>query len=236
MAKYIRTLTVYYNTKISHKEISLFRGAVIKSLGDKVNLLYHNHMGDDKYRYSYPLIQYKCLNGNAAITCVEEGVNMIGQFLSNASETMMLGEREAKYDVERVQPSKTLVQIWKKPFSYHLHRWLPLNPKNYHLYQTNELPDERKKLLSNILKGNLLSMLKGLGIFLEEELYVEITQLSDSYIIYNKGIALMAFNADFKCNLSIPNNLGIGKNASVGCGIIREKKTDREKPQEDGNV
>ena len=63
-------------------------------------------------------------------------------------------------------------------------------------------------------------MLKGLGIHLEDELLLMITQLSEHYIIYNKGIALMAFNADFCCNLSIPNNVGIGKNASIGCGTI----------------
>ena len=45
MSKYIRTLTVFYNTEISYKEITLFRGAVLKSLGDKANVLYHNHTG-----------------------------------------------------------------------------------------------------------------------------------------------------------------------------------------------
>ena len=38
----------------------------------------------------------------------------------------------------------------------------------------------------------------------------------------------MAFNADFKCNLSIPNNLGIGKNASIGYGIVHQVKKDKD--------
>ena len=38
----------------------------------------------------------------------------------------------------------------------------------------------------------------------------------------------MAFNADFKCNLSIPNNIGIGKNASIGCGIVHQVKIDKD--------
>ena len=38
----------------------------------------------------------------------------------------------------------------------------------------------------------------------------------------------MAFNADFKCNLSIPNNIGIGKNASIGCGIIHQVRKDKD--------
>jgi hypothetical protein len=113
-----------------------------------------------------------------------------------------------------------------------LNRWLPLNAKNYLLYKSTEDENERKAMLENILKGNLLSMLKGLGIHLEDELLVRITQLSDSYIIYNKGIALMAFNANFTSNLSIPNNLGIGKNASIGCGIVHQEKPHKTETKE----
>ena len=38
----------------------------------------------------------------------------------------------------------------------------------------------------------------------------------------------MAFNADFKCNLSIPNNIGVGKNASIGCGIVHQLRKDKD--------
>ena len=232
MAKYIRTLTIYYDTDISYKEIPLFRGAVLKSLGDKANVLYHNHTGEDTFRYSYPLIQYKRLNGKAAITCVEEGADVIGQFMSEAPGTIMVGQKELKCEVARVLPAKILVQTWSRPFNYHLNRWLPLNAKNYLLYKSTEDENERKVMLENILKGNLLSMLKGLGIHLEDELLVRITQLSEPYILYNKGIGMMAFNADFISNLSIPNNLGIGKNASIGCGILHQKKLQETETNE----
>jgi hypothetical protein len=39
----------------------------------------------------------------------------------------------------------------------------------------------------------------------------------------------MAFNVDFKTNLSIPNNLGIGKNASIGFGIVTQIRREKEK-------
>lgn len=236
MPKYIRTLTIIYDTEISNKEIPLFRGAVLKSLGDKANVLYHNHTGDDTFRYSYPLIQYKRLNGMAAIVCVEEGADVIGQFLTNAFGKLKLGEREVTCNVQRVKPAKILVQSWQHLFPYHLHGWLPLNRRNYQLYVKADNAEDRKVLLTNILIGNLLSMLKGLGICLENQLLVELTKLSDSYIIYNKGIALMAFNVDFKCNLSIPNYLGIGKNASIGYGVVHQKYEDKEKAQEDGKL
>ena len=232
MAKYVRTLTVFCDTEISYKEIPLFRGAVLKTIGDKANVLYHNHTGKDSFRYSYPLIQYKRLNGKAAITCVEAGTDIIGQFISETPDTIMVGPKNLKCEVARVLPARILVQTWNKPFKYHLNRWLPLNSKNYQLYQAIEDANERKVLLENILKGNLLSMLKGLNIHLEDELLVRIIQLGDPYIIYNKGVGLLAFNAEFTCNLSIPNNLGIGKNASIGCGIVHQEKPQKKEATE----
>ena len=37
---------------------------------------------------------------------------------------------------------------------------------------------------------------------------------------------MTALNADFNCNLTIPNNLGVGKNASIGYGVVHLEKKD----------
>jgi len=232
MSKYIRTLTINYDLPISYKEIPLFRGAVLNCMGDKANLLYHNHTGDDTFRYAYPLIQYKRINGNAAMVCVEEGADVIGQFISESGGTLRIGEREVKCTTNKIVPARILIQTWNTLFTYHLRRWLPLNTKNYHLYKMTDDENERLSMLENILKANLLSMLKGLGIYLEEEIVVKITQLSEPHIIYNKGVGLMAFDADFTCNLSIPNNLGIGKNASIGCGVVYQERLSKTETKE----
>lgn len=39
----------------------------------------------------------------------------------------------------------------------------------------------------------------------------------------------MAIDVDFKCNLSIPNYVGIGKNASMGYGVIHQLREKKEK-------
>lgn len=226
MAKFVRILTIQTDTDIHQNEVPLFRGAVLNCLGERANLLFHNHIDDDKFRYSYPLIQYKRIGGKAAIVCIEEGVDTIGQFLTETDGIIKIGEREVTCNTRQIQPTRLLIQTWENPFKYHISRWLPLNAKNYQLYQTTEGLVERISLLENILKGNLLSMLKGLDIHLEHELIVKITNISDSYILYNKGVGLTAFNADFNCNLTIPNNVGVGKNASIGYGIVHSDKKD----------
>ena len=150
MGKYIRTLTILTDGDIQYNEIPLFRGAVLKALGEKASLLYHNHTSEDTYRYAYPLVQYKCINGKAAIVCVEDGVDIIGQYLTEASGTLNIGNREVSCNTRRVQPARILVQTWKNPFHYHISRWLPFNSHNYQLYQNTESIVERFALLSLI--------------------------------------------------------------------------------------
>ena len=226
--KYIRTLTVLTDAEIRQNEIPLFRGAVIHSLGEHPNVYFHNHLDDDKFRYAYPLIQYKRLEGKAAIVCVEDGVDIIGQFLTEVNGTLTIGDRQITCNTGRIQPARILVQTWEEMFNYHISRWLPLNSQNYQRYKDIEGVVEKVSFLENILKANLLSMLKGMDIHLEKELILKITEISDSYLIHNKGVKMMAFNADFKCNLSIPNNIGIGKNASIGCGIVRQLRKSKD--------
>ena len=232
MPKHVRVLTVFFDTEISIQEIPLFRGAVLGSLGERANLLYHNHTGVETFRYAYPLIQYKQLRGKAAMVCVEQGADIIGQFLTQMPDTIRLGQREIPLQVRKAVPARILVQTWQTAFTYHISRWLPLNAKNYLRYQAAEDQAERIVILEAILRGNLLSMLKGVGIFLESELQVSITDLSVPYPIYNKGVALMAFSANFTTNLSIPNFIGVGKNASIGCGVVFREWADKEQQTE----
>ena len=194
MTKNIRTLTVFYDTEISDKEIPLFRGAVLRSIGDKANVLYHNHTGEDRFRYSYPLIQYKSLNGKAAITCVEEGVDLVGQLLSDFHGVINIGKREVECKVMVVQSAKDLIQLSNTPIVYHLHQWLPLNAKNYEQYQCTDNLIEKIKILERVLIGNILSFLKGVGIHIEEQIDLHITNVKGLKPTTYKRVKLMAFD------------------------------------------
>ena len=220
MKKEIRTLTVFYDTEINSKEIPLFRGAVLKSLGDKANVLYHNHTGEETFRYAYPLIQYNRLNGKAAITCVEEGVDLVGQILSELSATIQLGKREVECRVDHIHSDKTVAQIEETFFAYQLHQWLPLNSKNYQQFQDTEELSEKIKILERILTGNILSFLKGIGLHLEEQIIVHITDILSQKVVTYKNVKLMAFDIKFKANINLPSYIGIGKNASIGNGTL----------------
>lgn len=230
MQNHIRVLTITFDKEISSYEVPLFRGAVISTIGKEADVLYHNHT-DVGYRNSYPLIQYKRIGRKPTIVCINEGADIIGQYMQMFTGKLLIGDKTIETSIQSIIPQRVLTQIWQSEFKYRIFRWLPLNSKNYARYNATESYIERVVILQEILKGNILSMLKGLGIYLESELKVEINYLSDSFTVINKGIKMLSLNADFTTNVSLPNNIGLGKNVSFGFGRIREitSPTDIEK-------
>ena len=103
---------------------------------------------------------------------------------------------------------------------YRLRSWLPLNSENYKQYQESESLVERIQILERVLVGNILSFLKGVDIYLEEQLAVHVTDITGQRAVTYKKVKLMAFDIEFKANIQLPQYIGIGKNASIGCGVL----------------
>lgn len=218
-----RYLTLRFNNKISHHELPLLRGAINETLKDKSNILFHNHEGDG-YRYAYPLIQYKRINQQAALVCINEGTEAVGLLLMQGNFACRLGKQEMQMEISGVKAGQVLIQTWDSSFSYYLRKWLPLNQDNYDEFQKLEGIAEKCSFLERILIGNILSMGKGLGVHFEKEITCKITQLSEPRLMKLKGIKMMAFDVEFKSNVSLPDYFGLGKGASLGFGMVAGKR------------
>lgn len=167
-------LTIRFSNEIRPFEVSLFRGAVINSLDQKL-LLFHNHEGE-KLRYDYPLIQYKRIAGKAAIVCLKQGTEDIGEFFSSNHFTLHLNDRVMEAEITSIMPSRYNVQEWNKEFDYRINRWIPFNDKNYKEFKKIEGIAEQIQFLEKILTGNILSFAKGIGIWFERQVNVTIQQ------------------------------------------------------------
>ena len=130
----IKTLTIQFDTPLRRSEIPLFRGAIIAAIPSS-NILFHNHDGSS-LRYAYPLIQYKRIGGKAAITCIGEGVDAMGEFFSiNKDYKIRLGEETRNLPLQNIQAQQTEIQCWDCKFDYRIRDWLPLNEKNYNVFR-----------------------------------------------------------------------------------------------------
>lgn len=219
--KQTRILTIRFKNEISQREISLFRGAIIQTMGN-ASLLFHNH-DKDKLRYSYPLIQYKRINQCAAIVCVSEGTEVIGDLFSNAHFDILLGHKKVTLEIDSVKSIKFLIQTWEDSFAYSLHKWMPLNQENYQRYVQLESIADKYVMLENLLIANLLSFAKGIGLYFDKQVLCQLTQAKEPTITYYKGVKMLFFDVEFKSNVSIPDYIGLGKGVSQGHGIVMKK-------------
>lgn len=218
----LQTLVIQFSNDIFQWEVPLFRGSVIDAM-ENTNILFHNHLDDDTFRYRYPLIQYKRIGGKAAIVCVGEGTEVIGEFFNNANFNLQIGERALLMEVERMDAKRTLVQVWDTEFRYTLRKWLPLSSDNYRIYQSLEGIVEQCSFLQNILIGNILSFCKGVGITIEQEVKCVITQIMETRTYAYKGVKMQGFDVEFKSNISLPDYIGLGKGVSLGFGMVKSE-------------
>ena len=113
-------------------------------------------------------------------------------------------------------------------FTYHLRKWLPLNQENYAKYMAMESLADKYAMLEKLLTGNILSMAKGLGVHFERQVECKITAMEEPRLIVYKGVKMMAFDAEFKSNVSLPDYVGLGKGVSLGFGMVVRRYEKKE--------
>lgn len=219
----IRTILIKFTTDIRQSEIPAFRGAINAVLEEKHSILFHNHT-DDGLRYSYPLIQYKRIGGKAAIMCVGEGTEVIGEFFCRQELSLQIGKRSIVCEVDEIVAKYHNITITEELIPYRIRKWLPFNSENYETYMKAKGIVEKYQILEKIMTGNILSMAKGLEMTIETPLYVKLEEIIDTYNVTFKGIKMMSFDLDFMANITIPDFLGLGKGVSHGFGNITNRK------------
>lgn len=221
--KKVPVLNILFNTSIRYSELPLFRGAVIKALPHD-SLLFHNHLGDG-LRYGYPLIQYKVIKGKAAIVCIEKGTESVWDFFAGNNFDLMLGSHKIVAAVDSINDASTEIIVDDNIcHKYSIHTWLPFNQENYHQFKTTESLKKKIEMLNHILTGNILTMLKGVGILLTKRLSVDIMSISEPKPVKYKDIRLLSLDATFLSNVTIPQYIGLGKHASLGFGTVTNLK------------
>lgn len=218
-----RFLLIRFQNELPVSKLEFFRGAIIHALKDK-DILFHNHLDKEGFRYAYPMIQYKTIHKKAAILCIESGTEAVGKLFLDSDLILNISGKEEAFVVDNITAYKYLIQIWETRFVYRIRRWLALNQENYERFQQLESVAEKSAFLENILKANILSFAKGLNVFFDRQVECKITRLGDPAIIWYKGVKMTVFDAEFITNVSIPDYVGLGKGASLGYGVTVRKK------------
>ncbi len=217
----IKIITTIFNTPLSNYENEYLRGAVIHKLSNTENPLVHNHIDrNGTLRYDYPLVQYKNLNGRAAIVCLKEGTQIIEELISGCDLSFMIGTRPVQMHIQELLPTFFTPQISEQGFCYRITRWQALNSENYQIYKELVALTDKILFLEKIMTGHILALYQGLGTHINVQLTCKFTHIEAPYIDKYKEIKTTVFNAVFTTNAALPVYAGLGKGSSIGFGII----------------
>lgn len=212
----IATITFDSTPMLNFKDIEHFRGAII-SLYPETSI-YHNH-DNSSYIYTYPLIQYKIIDDKPALVGIGEGAESLdASWKTGDCFKLKIGHRSTQFCID----SKEIIQ-YSPTFTkstYIIKNWLPFNQENYRRYKIAESLDEKIVLMKKLLIGNILSLYKGLGIWIDEKIHADIVEIIKSTTIKYKGIELISMDVKITTNLTLPTYCGIGKGVSKGYGTI----------------
>lgn len=217
----IRYLKIRFDQDIIPYDIPRFRAAVIEKT-ERASDLFHNHDGETKFKYRYPLIQYKITHRKASIVCLNSGSDDIHYLLQNRDMHLRVGRDVSNYSIEDVQMRYHNVQVWQHVFDFSLKNWLALNQRHHERFSELEGDEAAQiELLKSILRGNILAFAKGIDWYIEEEVKVAITKIKDVRSLPFKKGKMLGFNLNFQTNVSLPDYIGLGKGSSLGFGVVK---------------
>ena len=205
---------------LSQNEIPSFRGAIINSVSSDSSPLFHNHLSDESLRYSYPMVQYKTIDGKAAVLCIGEACDHIDDLHVLNGSVLDITRRSFVFRTMKFISTTEEVTVTDELCQYSIRNWVALNTDNYSIYRQLPTLSDKIQFLENILVGNILSFAKGMGVNFDKEIICRMTDFPTTKIVKVKGVPVTAFDMDFVTNVHLPEFIGLGRNVSFGFGVI----------------
>lgn len=199
-------------------ELRCFRGAIIDMVG-RENTSFHNHE-ELGYKYGYPTIQYKVMDGQVCLIGIRESAIPIMQLAGRFPATIQIGKKQKVFHVKNCSLTPYIPVIEDAPKLYHLKQYMGLTDDNFKKYHSMLALTDKITLMEQIITGNILSFLKGIGYHAAERIEVAITRFEEQREKSYKHVKFDIFDVQFVSNIELPEAIGLGKSVSVGFGTL----------------
>lgn len=218
----VTSTLVRLNLPLRLEEVRFLRGVFIqasRSQTESPDILLHNHDGD-ALRYAYPMVQYKCLDGNAAVVVLSHGDDDMPDLVIPPDGPVNIGRRMANISLAGVYRSETEVRLTEKPVRYRIENYLPFNQENHARFGEAAGLVARLSLIEECITGNILSMCKGLGVWIDGRIECSISDYKQLKPVVFKGVSMLRFSVEASVNVALPPLAGLGKGVSHGFGTL----------------
>lgn len=227
---------ISFNIPLKPWQISQFRGAMSEwvtrhksdVLTKEEQALFHNHNNNpnnpQKHYYRYPLIQYRSVNGQAAMMVLQEAIPVVQKVLMETSAPFVMKEECHALQWVEMRQSEHAPRMAKTMQTYRLKNWIALNKERFEEWSEIRGLTRKVKMLEKAAEGHILSFAIGTDWQIPERFGVEILELrSWDQVRYHK-VYLNAFDVVFQVPLLLPEDVGLGKATSHGFGVLRKWK------------
>ena len=226
-------LQIQFDQPFQAYDIPKLRAAIIEKT-KRESTLFHNHLGDDKFLYRYPLIQYKIKDRKPCLICLAEATDDIHYLLREKDFVFNIKGKEYDFEIEDVRLRYVQIQTWDNDFKYSILHYMALNQDNFSEYKKLERLVDKIAYVENMLSKHITLFAEELNAHLPFPINVQLLEIKEEKYIEYKEVFHLTFSLTFKCNLLIPEYAGIGKGVSVGFGIVKpiEEVQERSNRQE----
>ena len=199
------------------EDVSKLRGFFARKFDSYI--LMHNHLGNNKFLYKYPRIQYKSINHTKVLLGLTEGVEVLQSIYNQYEKIILDGHTYQIYSKEIILKEEDFGIATKNIKYKFLTPWFALNEENYKRYKRYNYI-ERTDQLQSILIRNMMAIAKTFKYYVESKIIVD-TSLKETTIKF-KGKDVIGFLGTFQTNFNLPDYIGLGKSVSSGFGTIKK--------------
>ena len=229
----IKTLTLIFDIPLMQHQIAMWRGAIAEHAGWEEEA-FHNHAGaKERVHYRYPSVQYRSVDGQAAIFAMGDGVGAVQNMLLASDGILMMGKRQYRLRIDKFKHNEHPLSMSAEKKPYFLKNWLALNDHNFKEWDSMTSLTARTQKLEQILASNIIAFAKDIHWQLPQRLEVTLLQIRSTHTVKHKGVPMVAFDVSFSANIDLPDGLGLGKACSHGFGVVHPlvKKEVKKRPR-----
>jgi len=237
----MKTIEITTSVPLRAFHVHKWRGAVIeKVLQQKSNFeqfgistdLFHNHnekewnnpeISKERIKLSrYPMVQYRSVEGKAAIVGVGKGVEALQLFKEFEIPSVSLGKRTHTYSMIESRERHWETSLSNTLMTYKVRQWIPFPPKKVNQWNAEKRLLKRAELLDRALFGNFFHVMDDLDLNIQRsDLELFVCDLEKEQYVDCFRVKKMALDATFMTNFPLPENIGLGQGSALGFGRIQ---------------
>lgn len=195
--------------------------------------LLHNHLESDRadvrddepdaprrYRYAYPLVQYKVLDRVPTLVGLGDGATLLTQLFLQMRELDIDGEvypvlsKHIRHEQVKLGMANDLIEYRFDTL------WMALNQDNYRDYRRYSEAEQQAQL-KRVLTSQVLATFREFGLWLEPHERIMVRLSVDERTTQFKNQTMVAFTGGFLANVVLPDGMGLGKAVSRGFGSLQ---------------